>query len=239
MAEFIDDTEYPVTASTGGNNAHCVHCSIGYSGSYCVCLHKIAAVGRGMPTSNPDCDTAIRNRVCEAVHMREQELAAGKALFFVDRNKQRAFHDEQAAKALALKPVEKKFGENMPSKLPPRPAGTAHALHEFADDRQRTPKTEAFKPVKPVKPVKPLVPDTGNDYANAINAAISEISKPAPVAPKPAPIVTKPIKAPVTQPAPAKLPEADAGIAALSPLEAARRRMQQKQANPTNQEQQP
>lgn len=209
MNEFKDDTVYPVEASTGGNNAHCVRCSAGYSGSYCVCLHKIAAIGRGMPTSNPDCDVAIKNRTCEAIHMREQEISAGHAIYFVDRNKQRAFYEELAKRQAP--PAAKKFGDNItkpsfaktPSNYVPR---------EFVDDRQ------APKPT--VRPVaKPA--ESNNGYADAINAAMAEIVAEKSVQATPATPAT-----PITAPKP---PVVDVGVANLSPLEAARRRMQQKQ----------
>lgn len=216
MSEFIDDTVYPLEASTSGSNAHCVHCSTGYSGNYAVCLHKIACVKRGAPTSNPDCDTAIKNRTCEAIHMREKEVEAGHALFFIDRAKQRAFYDEIAAQKA---PVRK--APSVPAIKPTQPR---HEPLEFVDD----------KLVRPVRPAQPMtvkhvtdkqtdVPYEENGYAAAINAAIKEATAGQPNPMKP----TEKLE-PVKQ---AEKPEqSETSMPAnMSPLEAARLRMRQRQ----------
>ena len=91
---------YPPEQSMGGINSYNFGCKVaGYSPGYCVCLHKIAAYKRdGDLTSYPECGKAIRNDDCPAKVMQAEEVAAGKALYFIDR----ALLREEMDKAFAI-----------------------------------------------------------------------------------------------------------------------------------------
>lgn len=153
QAVMARQPEYPPQQSMGGINAYNFACKpIGYSPGYCVCLHKIAAYERddGKLASYPECEKAIRNNDCPALKMRAEEQAAGKALYFLDRN-------------LLREEMDKHFSASIPKfRSDPKP---------FAGGRP-APKKAQTPQVAPQVTPQAALPEDG--YAAAINAAIAE-----------------------------------------------------------------
>jgi len=182
MAEFHDDEVYPPSASAGGINAYYLSdCEVvGHRPSYCVCLNKIKAYERDRTLRGLQCENEIRDKVCPAIKLREKEREAGVALFFVNRLKLQAFNDEQAKVARDQFAVSKASGRKMSSL-----------------DSVKIPKSELPPPPKPPKKEEHFL-DQQAGYAAAINNAMRELEKPAPVA-KPEPAEQSVIKPAVQQ----------------------------------------
>lgn len=145
--------DYPPEQSMGGINAYNFSCKpVGYSPGYCVCLHKIAAFERDSKlAAYPECEKNIRNKDCPALRMRAEERAAGKALYFIDRQ-------------LLREEMDKHFKEITPSyRAAPKPLTTSRPAAKKAEP---TP--------APSSNVIADMPDEG--YAAAINAAIAQTS---------------------------------------------------------------
>jgi len=97
---FKDDTVYPVNMSAGGVNAFYVSdCdTVGHRPSYCICVNKIQAFERtGKLDDYTGCGIPISNRTCVALAMRNREIAAGHTLYFIHREKLKAFNDARNA----------------------------------------------------------------------------------------------------------------------------------------------
>lgn len=167
---------YPPEHSAGGINTFTVKgCKVvGHTPGYCVCLNKIKAFERDKAlTSYPECERAISSRTCPAIAMRQEEQAAGKALYFIDRTLLR----EEMNKAFAG--VSARFAptKSAPASKPePIKVTTAKNV---SDHRIMTPTPEI------------------DGYAAAINAAIKEAAQAA-TAPTPEPKVASPSPSPVT-----------------------------------------
>jgi hypothetical protein len=178
--QFVDDTHYPPSASLGGNNAYYLdYCeSGGCKPGYAVCLHKVKAVQEGrLHAELGSCTTRIQSRTCPAMGLRDKELLEGRALYFIDRQKQLAWWNEQV-------------------KLPV----TSPFLDELKEASKATRKAAATKKAgpAPAAPTYAPVVDAGGGYAAAINAAMQE-TQPAPVAAKPTE-PPKPVEPPKAQP---------------------------------------
>lgn len=93
--KFIDDETYPVEASESGDNAFYMNgCdAVGGRPNYAACLAKCAARKKGrLSELYSECSAAIGGKRCPALEMRKQEIAAGKALYFISRPKLKAFN---------------------------------------------------------------------------------------------------------------------------------------------------
>lgn len=81
--------EQPLKASFNGTNAFYHYCeALQGRSNYAVCLHTLAACRRhdtGQQELRPTCYEHIRRGACVAVKMRKAEVAAQKALFYIDR----------------------------------------------------------------------------------------------------------------------------------------------------------
>ena len=97
-ADFVDDEVYPPEASAGGINAYYIDSceSVGHRPSYGVCLNKIACFEReGKLPPGMLCETEISIGKCPAIRMRQDEREAGRALFYVNRNKLKEFTERR------------------------------------------------------------------------------------------------------------------------------------------------
>ena len=157
--EFKDDEVYPVEFSAGGINAYAIPCGImSFRPGYCVCVNKLDAYQRGRRDFLPECVTAIGNGTCDAIALRKEEVAAGKAIYFVHREKLKAFQEKRdygmSGRQSALESLKKKLFGSMTT-----------ATSE--------PAKSSLSVKSPVS--KPTIPaiDTGG-YAEAINSAITE-----------------------------------------------------------------
>lgn len=203
---YVDDEVYPVEKSAGGSNAYCMKACVvvGYQPAYCICVNKIQAMQRDDTLRGlEECESAIRHGACPAVAMREEELKAGKAIYYINRVKLQKFNDAQAdmeADLLRRKMgIERKAGKHIAS----------------------VPSVATFK--TPPKPASASLPPEENGYAAAINAAMRDLEKkpdPAPV-PTPAPIRVEPKPEPKPA-AKAAQPQLKAG---MSLVELARARL--------------
>lgn len=183
---FQDDETYPVEASESGKNAfHINGCAIiGQSQPYAACLHRINHynIGDLEAVNVPECIRAIGGPACRAWGMRNEELTKGKATYYVNRDKLNAY--------LGIIATDRPAGHQI-----------THQTHK------RTKPTPTHEQVSQT----PAEGSQGS-YASVINAAMSELSTPAPV------VKTEPIK-----PKPSILP-------GESPLNYARRVRELEQA---------
>lgn len=93
MTDETDETEYPFTASEGGDNAYIHGCDV-YGGRrhYACCLQMLKLLKSNAPDRNvydTECRKAITQsrKNCPAIEMRVAEQKAGKALYYVPRRK--------------------------------------------------------------------------------------------------------------------------------------------------------
>lgn len=202
MAEFHDDEVYPPSASAGGINAYYLEdCEVvGHRPSYCVCLNKIKAYERDRTLRGLQCESEIRDKTCPALKLRDKERDAGVALFFINRVKLQAFNDEQ------VKITRDKL---VLSKVSPKKSSLGSV---FIPKNEMPP---APPPLPPKKKEEHFLDQQGG-YAAAINNAMKELEKPAPVA-KPEPAVQ-----PALKPAVQQAPTTVAPKSGMSLLEMAR-----------------
>lgn len=102
LVEFNDTEVYPITESAKGTNAYyCEYCPRGgYRPNYAACLRRIDDLSKGIALDSNEfqCATAIGlgEAACMAVRMRREEVAAGKAIYFINRIKLRQNQVENA-----------------------------------------------------------------------------------------------------------------------------------------------
>ena len=178
--KFEDIEIYPAEASEQGCNSfyldNCEH--VGHRPAYAACLKKVAERKNGrLDTQYSDCSAAIGRKDCRAMKMRKEELAEGRAIYFINRNKLRSFMQYQSEME-QQRWASMSFGKTDPKKVSKRP---------------ELPKAPAPTPA----PKHFLDMNTGS-YADAINAAMK------PAAPEPAPPAAKPTAQPQTPVAPVK-----------------------------------
>lgn len=121
-ATFQDDEVYTLAMSASGTNAHHINgCKIvGQSQPYAACLKRIGEYeAGGSLESMPDCKRAIGGPACEAWTMREAEVKADKALFYVNRAKLQAFNGSGAAPAVNVGYIAPPRAPTPPSKPKP------------------------------------------------------------------------------------------------------------------------
>jgi hypothetical protein len=163
MSQFVDEEVYPVSESSKGYNAFSVtNCeSAGHQPSYCICLMKIDAMRRDGNLRGLSCESDISNKTCIALNMREEEVTAGKAIYFLNRKKLNEFNNARDAKMVV---------KVTPSNKPRRaisPEAEARVASQF----------EHSQPIQPViRKLEPAI-ESGS-YADAINSAIAESLKP-------------------------------------------------------------
>jgi hypothetical protein len=82
-----DTVKLPASASMRADNAYSLDwCDIReHRPSYMVCANKVEAFKRDGKLGFPDCEKAIGNRSCPALHMREKEIAIDESLYYVKR----------------------------------------------------------------------------------------------------------------------------------------------------------
>lgn len=144
--DFQDDEQYPAEMSASGDNAYYIEqCSVvGHRPAYASCLCKVADRKEGrLQAAYAECSAAIGKKMCPAQRMRKEELAEGKAIYFISRIKLRAYSDERAGIT----------GQSMPAT-------------PFIDTLGKS------KGAAPIKPAKADPFAMGGSYADAINAAL-------------------------------------------------------------------
>jgi Uri superfamily endonuclease len=90
VIEIVPQEDRPIEDSANGKtNAFSHYCgSVMHSKNYAVCLHLIEERKQGrLNPQYADCSATIGKKVCPALAMRKEEIAAGKALYFVERIK--------------------------------------------------------------------------------------------------------------------------------------------------------
>jgi hypothetical protein len=153
--------DYPAAASASGKNAYYLgNCEcVGHRPSYAACLNKIELRKAGrLSSSLAECSAAINRRECPAQRLRDEELSAGKAIYFIDRAVLTASNDERTA-------LESDRITRLMAGERPEPA------------RRPARKTTEAAPAAPAMPT----------YADAINAALKEARSAPTAAPKPIP----------------------------------------------------
>ena len=163
---FVDDEVYPAGASALGINAYHIHACpvLGQSQPYCACLKRLdkfeagEAFALGESETYSNCKRAWGGPACQAHTMRSEEHKAGKALYFVNREKLKAYNGLIA------------------SDRPQAPL----VVPERVSTAQTTP-TQPEVVKKPVASPQKPVATMQADYASAINAELQTLSTPAPV----------------------------------------------------------
>lgn len=120
IEKFEDIEIYLPHVSAGGNNAYYIDTCpvVGHRPSYASCLAKVEQRKAGrLPTAQSDCSASIGRCECPAQGMRQKELDAGQAMFFINRRKLNEFVAEREGRAMG-------FHEARPPASPPatRPA---------------------------------------------------------------------------------------------------------------------
>jgi hypothetical protein len=87
MVETV--TNPPELSADGKRNAYYHNCKvIGGDQNFAVCLNKVEKRKAGaLPAIYADCSAAIGKKACPAIAMRKQELQEGKAIFFLERQR--------------------------------------------------------------------------------------------------------------------------------------------------------
>lgn len=152
--QLVDEMVYPPKMSEGGINAYYLDdcAAVGHRPNYAVCLNKANALKRDGTLHGSECETAIRHKTCKALALRKEELKAGRAIYFVHRDKLRAFNEERDAKARPV--VSERSKQHTPNIVKPAPK-----------------KEEHFPKFTPKKEEHFLDAKTG-DYADALNASL-------------------------------------------------------------------
>lgn len=119
VGQFEDIEIYPAERSASKDNAHYHLCmEIGERTSYASCLDLINQRKDGRLSKNyAACSVAIGKKLCPALQMQQDEQKEGQALYFLNREKLRAFY--QAAQDLVA-PLIKTIFAKPPAKAPIR-----------------------------------------------------------------------------------------------------------------------
>lgn len=184
--DFQDSEVYPVSASATGKNAmHINGCHIvGQSQPYAACLKRIRDYVSGDPLeSMRDCTRAIGGTACRAWTMMQEEAKAGKALYFINRDKLQAYvgiiaSDRTQARTSDDKPKGIPAGTNIDqiavtgfyklSDLPaPKPQPQQFSTSSYADVINQS--------------LAELTEEPANSYADTEPSSLAETLTPAPV----------------------------------------------------------
>lgn len=163
MTNEATETIEPITASADGTrNMFTLKCvPLEQSMNYAACLWRqgvLSSPNTKTPADWAPCGTACRAGTCTALNMRQEEVLAGKAIYFQDRNVFRKVID--AAKQWIMP----SFGTTTPA-TKPKPAPKKDMLDaigsagSFADAISVAAKTPASVPVARVIPM--MVAQTG------------------------------------------------------------------------------
>lgn len=96
--EEAREQNHPVDASLGGDNAFYLgHCGVvDHRPPYAMCMKHVADRKEGRLDSRwAACSAAVGNKTCAAIKLRKEELAAGKALYYVPRSRMRELAAER------------------------------------------------------------------------------------------------------------------------------------------------
>lgn len=121
-----EGTDFPPEKSAEGSNAFYHRCAVvGYAAPYCGCLLSIKRVesGERKKIAFQSCADAIERGVCPSLALKQEEADAGKAIYYVARNKE------------ALPPSDVRHSRQQPMAKKPeaKPRIDAIGGHSFAD----------------------------------------------------------------------------------------------------------
>lgn len=135
-----DKASYSVEASLQGTNAYYLeYCNMGgHRPAYAACLSRINAVknGANLGMNCTECSSAINIRSCPAIALREEELEAGRALYYVNRAKQQEFNERVLGRqgiAVNRAPLNNKIMVSPSTELKAKPADTFMSGSGYAD----------------------------------------------------------------------------------------------------------
>lgn len=130
---YKDDTFYPPATSGSPSNAHYLAgCHIvQHRPAYCSCLAKIEARQHGsLDNMFAGCSQAIVQKTCPALSMKQEEELAGKAIYFISREKLRAFTEQQSG----LVSPEHSQPDTTPKPIPSAPKRPASSIFPTGGD---------------------------------------------------------------------------------------------------------
>lgn len=160
---LLDTMQYDTKASIRGDNAFYHYCDAMQGRSnYAVCLHTIAACRRADKNSEelrPQCYESIKKGNCPALVMRRNEVAAGRSLYFIDRNEVMRMRDEEEAKRAADPVVTFRRGAQKVEPL----------RGNWVDDREFAERVESASAQAPTKKSDANDDLMVGDIAHAIN----------------------------------------------------------------------
>lgn len=83
-----EEITYPVESSLRGDNTEYVKCEFrARQQNYAICLNTLKAFNEGRRKEGDVCCSEIKKKICPALKMREEELAAGHTLYYTPRVK--------------------------------------------------------------------------------------------------------------------------------------------------------
>ncbi len=154
----FDEEIYPLEKSMSGTNAfYIADCDVvGHTAAYCACLKRVADRQNGrLSELYASCGVAIDRKSCRAAKLRKEEIAAGKALYYISRAKLQAHEASENAAFAASISSRKIATPSMPTSVP------------YTSSRH-----SSYKPSKPASVVTPSLEQNG--FAAAINIAMQE-----------------------------------------------------------------
>lgn len=135
-----DKASYPVEASLQGTNSYYLeYCNMGgHRPAYAACLNRINAVksGASLGMNCTECSSAISIRSCPAIALREEELEAGRALYYVNRAKQQEANERLLGRqgiTVNHEPLNNKIMVSPPTEFKAKPADTFMSGSDYAD----------------------------------------------------------------------------------------------------------
>lgn len=162
LVQLQDTERYPIHSSTLGTNAYYLDfCNFGgHRPSYAACLSRIGLfhANEEIGVNCAECSVAISRRSCPALAMREEELEAGRALYYINRAKLQKTNDENLVISGG------KMNREAVSVSQITLSNTRHKA-KFSQTKEQ----ENFTTTSPQR-------SSGSDYADAINTYITKTS---------------------------------------------------------------
>lgn len=193
--EANEQGSYPVEASMSGKNAYYHFCHIrSAKQNYAVCLHILNATEEQRVKRDDfvDCQRACLRGDCEAKRMREEEIAAGRALYYTPREIRYAVDRPRVENK---DPLAMKGPHNMSN---PSYARGWHAVGQRLAGEKPTKQPSKSPAPTPIKKKPGYVQE---NFAELVNVIATDKPKPTPEpaaqskekAPSPAPSALKPL----------------------------------------------
>lgn len=180
---YKDSEVYPLEMSESGRNAfYIADCDVvGHRPPYAACLHRISLNARKELKDNEDCVRAIQQGTCRALALRREEIKAGHAIHFINRDKLNEWNNERDRAVSARYQELVDSGKIVKRGKPPvdRPVIEPKvSSSSFMSELRSTAPTIKTMPARPVAQPEPGLLDTKIDFAAVINDAAVSVASP-------------------------------------------------------------